>query len=244
MIQKKIIEYIFRDNIKGIMFMNAITLVVIGLGGFLLYINGESAGSVSGLEITVVIYLFVAMLAASNEYTKLFTQNGFSRKTIFENLVISTGMIALVLTGFTQVIDLLGEWIFDNGRYKYQTLTENIYGIQGRNIFAGAIWLFAFLILVGIIGYGISAFYACASKQVKIIVSISVPVFLMIIFPLLDVFMFRGKTYAVLSKVVAFLFGFTAEGGNIWLAVGNFFIFGVILLVIIYPSFISRRKFN
>ena len=241
--QKNIIKYVLRDNVKGLLIMFSIIIVIIGGGGVAMTVNDKLLINANGWELTAIIYMFCSVLASADEYTRYFTQNGFSRKTIFENFIVSYTILAFALMVFTQIACAVSALIY--GSAESATFAEYLYlGTGSVNLFNVGIWLWLLLILSACLGYAIGAFYAAANKAAKIAVSVSVPVFFTIALPIMDTVLFQSKVFSFIYKGFSLLLGFYQGSYYIWLSAGSLLILSGIILSIVYPAFIRRRNFS
>lgn len=151
-----------------------------------------------GFGNATLIFLFILGLNAHRSTFHMLIANGISRKTMFLSFAllaaaVSIGMMVIdILIGYIPVL-IVGS--FANVE---ANLTIDNFGMR-------LLWMFARYLGVIAIGYLITVLYYRMNKAVKLLVSIGVPVFFLIILPLFDMVYFSGVINAALWDAVCFL---------------------------------------
>ncbi len=199
--------------------------------------------SSSGMEAATLIFLFVIGLNSFKSTFHLFLANGVSRRTMFESYIaallpLAAGMAVIdSLNGL--LLSLLGN---------YNSMFENMYffhygdliwpGRTASIFFDGLVWMFFFYAFVAMAGFFITTLYYRMNKPVKLLVSIGVPVFIFMILPYVDTFIFRGEIFEAIGHIFAKAGGFL-DGFNPYIAVLSCFISFAVFAGL---SFLAMRK--
>ena len=142
---------------------------------------------VSGIDLATIIFLFVLGLNLFKSQFYFLIQNGVTRKANFVGFLAST----LIVTVFA-IMDLIISMIMNN-LIGYESFYNLLYAnaAQGYGIIDILKYLLFLIAIYGvslILGYFITILYYAMNKLLKIIVSVSVPVFLFIGLPIIDYF--------------------------------------------------------
>lgn len=182
--------------------------------------NYDQPMSMNGYEISGGIFIFIFGLCSFKERFLLCLQSGISRKTMFLSFVLSS----LVLAFGMSVVDLLLSNVF---RLIFPSLsiysifeTGYISAFSSKNILFYILqtgFSFVFYLAMITLGYMITTFYYRIGKIAKIIVSISVPVFLIYLLPLIDFSLLDGNITWFLSRVFLFAFGLKSNPPTPWI---------------------------
>ena len=254
MFDRSAIKYLIKDNKKSVsIFYLVIAIVLIcifALKVFLQFEVGISAsddfkGGASGLELASVIFLYVAGLCSFRQPFCMLLQNGYSRKAIWANAGITSVILAAFMATVDSVVGLVATVAFSGQSYvEYATLLDLIYPAYFTDMAAPLKLLLSIVILtmaylaVFSFGYFISVMYYRMSKAVKIFVSISVPVLLFWIFPIVDVLLLGGRITITVMDVFSFLAG-RSGGENPLIAMASSTVAALIFTVLGY--LLSRK---
>ena len=149
-------------------------------------------GKVSSVNGASVIFLFVCGLNAFKEDFCFFLQNGVSRKTQFSATCIAFLPVALLMA----VVDSLMTALFST-LFSYEGILGLIYGRAMETGFTGFLlqigWLFCLYLFALLLGYLITTLYYRMDSKRKVLVSVSVPVLLVLVLPLIDTELFQGR---------------------------------------------------
>ncbi len=197
--------------------------------------HGTTSVSISGIEMSAIIVFFVMGLNSFTETFKMFLQNSISRNTFFKSFVI-VAICAGIGVGFINtLLNLLL-----SGVERYNTIFQLIYGSRYINssnslayYFEEFLWSSLIYISVLILGFLIAALYYRLNKLLKYIISIGVPVFFLLVLPVLDVTLADGNIHKSIFASIVYAFGIT-NGFNPYYAITTFMILSVILWGISY----------
>ncbi len=145
-------------------------------------------GSFTGLELSSIIFLFIFGLNSFKEDFHFSLQNGVSRRTQF---LASMGIFATVSLIFTLIdrVIIASLSLYVLGGEGYVGFYDALYQLNIGKISLPSL-LFAFLLYFLAIagGYFLTLLYYRMNRTLKVIFSVFVPVFLIIIFPILNSF--------------------------------------------------------
>lgn len=134
---------------------------------------------VGGMDVSSVIYLFLAGLIFFGETFKFALCNGVSRKTILITNVFTT----LSLTAAMTLIDIFNRWFFCFIAGLDDTTIFN-YVYRGGNLISRIICTFGVYMLFASIGYFIGGLNSRMGKMLKLLVYITLPVLIIVGVPL------------------------------------------------------------
>lgn len=165
--------------------------------------------NINGLNVASMIFLFVCGLNAFKEDFNLFLQNGVSRKTQFTAQCLIHPVVAVAMAAVDVVVaELLAAFI------PYDSLYGMIYGKALESGFSGFVlhlaWLFCLYLFVLFFGYLITVLYYRMGNKLKVLVSVGVPVFCVLVLPLLDTLL-NHRISDLLLNLVKTVFGLQNE---------------------------------
>ena len=166
--------------------------------------------TISGFEITFIIFTLVSGLVSFRESFRFFQQNGTSRKSQFMGWALS--LLALsAAEGVTAV--LCGKIL--EPFFNYRGFFTQLYGTSNGSfilLVQEFLWVCMICLFLGWLGFAIAILYYRLSKIGKILVSILVPGSLLILLPIADQHFLRGG-YSWLLKQLAMLMTGYLPGG-------------------------------
>lgn len=211
------VKYQFAEAKKPLIIYYAIIFTLVAIAYisanvfFSVHVNNISF---SGVEMASMIFIFVAGLNSFKETFRMFMQNGVSRKTLFLSYLLSL----LPVCGIMAVIDnSLG--ILDRYTSNYRSVFLQFYGswfgdnpgiIQTYAV--GLLWGLTTYAACAMAGYLITVLYYRMNKALKLLVSIGVPVFLIIVLPAVDVTFTGGAISKGIAQLIQLAIG--ARHGN------------------------------
>lgn len=142
--------------------------------------------TVGGLDGASLIFIFVVGLIFAESF-KMLLQNGCSRKTIFLSFIFSTFSMAAFMALVDSMTGLLMNIVTN-----YESGFFQIYGARylsmqaAQPFFEGLLWYVTAYTMMAMIGFFITNLYYRMGKLLKILVSVGVPVFFVIILPMLN----------------------------------------------------------
>ena len=243
---KSVYKYQLNDIKKPILVFDLViacifVLIFLSTGTKLLTINSLEIGpgSVSGLELASVIFLFVGGLNMFRETFRLSMQNGVSRKSIWSGTVLSF----LTVGGGMALIDTVTRLVGVNFASRYNVEFQGLYDLlcadrsaknsMIQNAFEGFLLNFCFYMAALAIGYFITVGYYRMNKIAKIIVSIGVPGLYIFVLPFADLLLFKGTLTNAIVKAILFSFGGT-NGDNPYFAMGSGLLISAVFLGLTY----------
>lgn len=251
-----LIRYQWKDARGSLLIFYLITFTVIifltATTGVTLTLNGTSIGSsnsqdavaaVTGVETATAIFLLVVGICSFGEYFHMFLQNGVTRRQTLRSMLL----FQIILSGGLAVLDSVIAFVikiittqFSEGLFidLFTTIYENHTDSNPIviNILEKLLFLFLLYLTVLSIGHTIAMFYYRASKAWIIGVSVGVPVFFIIILPLIDQFIYPVSYH--LQKFFGFIFS-GANSGTPYLVM-LFFVLLTCLLSFFRYLFIRR----
>lgn len=237
---------IAKMNIEGIMKATIIYYFIFVCVIIALIAISSGIITISGVEISTAIFLFVCGLNSFKSNFYFAKSNGISRKTFIKGLLISSVPIALVMS----IIDIIINRI-NNIFIKNPTLYDISYGelvghigsvyednwIQSNSlvtIFNTILFQFSLCLLAYVIGIVINMIYYRANKYVKVLVS-AIPVALIILKGNLSM---RNPSLTLrINEFTDYIFGFNPS--NVFACIKTFLVFTVVLSAI---AFLLIRK--
>ena len=227
---------IAKMNIEGIMksaiiYYSIFVCVIIGL----IAVSGGRS-SMSGVEFSTVIFIFVCGLNSFKSNFYFAKSNGISRKTFIKGLLISIIPIALVMSIIDIIINRINN-IFIKNPTLYDMSYGNLLGDVGRihegvwiqsnslaTIFNTILFQFSLCLLAYVVGIVINMIYYRSNKYLKVLVSVIPVVF--IIFNANFSTKNPGLTMRI-NEFLDYIFGFNPV--NVFACITTFLVLVVIL---------------
>ena len=227
---------IAKMNIEGIMksaiiYYSIFVCVIIGL----IAVSGGRS-SMSGVEFSTVIFIFVCGLNSFKSNFYFAKSNGISRKTFIKGLLISSVPIALVMSIIDIIINRINN-IFIKNPTLYDMSYGNLLGDVGRihegvwiqsnslaTIFNTILFQFSLCLLAYVVGIVINMIYYRSNKYLKVLVSVIPVVF--IIFNANFSTKNPGLTMRI-NEFLDYIFGFNPS--NVFACITTFLVLVVIL---------------
>ncbi|HCX77786.1 MAG TPA: hypothetical protein DG577_00075 [Firmicutes bacterium] len=195
------IKYQLTEVKKPLLIYYSIICLIISMNIFItFYVNNIG---VNAIEASSMIFIFVVGLNSFKETFRMFLQNSRSRKTQFTSFMLSilpiSALMALIDTTIGSSAHSLSS---------YQSLFRQLYALRylGNSSdlqvnVEGFLWSMLVYAAFAMVGYFITTLYYRMNKGQKLFVSIGVPVFLLILLPIVDETFTNGKMF---PKVVDF----------------------------------------
>ena len=227
---------IAKMNIEGIMksgiiYYSIFICIIIGL---IAVSDGRS--TMSGMELSTVIFIFVCGLNSFKSNFYFAKSNGISRKTFIKGLLISIIPIALVMSIIDIIINRINN-IFIKNPTLYDMSYGNLLGDVGRihegvwiqsnslaTIFNTILFQFSLCLLAYVVGIVINMIYYRSNKYLKVLVSVIPVVF--IIFNANFSTKNPGLTMRI-NEFLDYIFGFNPS--NVFACITTFLVLVVIL---------------
>lgn len=186
--QKAAVRYLLQSYRNPILIFYGIVLLVYVLLGAIVKVQvgpNDQALTLSSLNVSSMIFLFVCGCNAFKEDFRFFLQNGLSRKTQFTAQCLVLPTVALVMAAVDMVIArLLALFI------PYDSLFDMLYGgsleTGGSSGLLQTAWMLCLYVFILFVGYLITVLYYRMGNKLKVLVSVGVPVFFALVLPLID----------------------------------------------------------
>jgi hypothetical protein len=183
-------------------------------------------GTISGIEFVGVIFLGIAGLNSLRENFAMLSQNGVSRQSILAGHMLTV----LTVSAFMAVADV----VLRHGTILFAELlgspvvftsafTDIYYNLNFFIIFMLSLGLYIFAYCVGYLI--VSVFYRL-NKAWRVVVGVGVPVFVFMLFPIIDTFLFESWVSMQITKFLLFAIGYGT--GNPWYVVVTSIVGGVL----------------
>lgn len=232
-------------NIKGV-FKSAIIYYAIVLSILMTIIildkNTTNSGSLSGFELSTVIFLFVCGLNSFKSNFYFAKSNNVSRKTFVKGILISSPPIALVMSIVDIIIYSTSKIFVDNVTF-YEMTFRRVYLIYADSSFKSSAFMdiinlllfqFTLCIVAYILGFVINMIYYRSNKFMKVVVSV-LPIALLITYT--NLMYYSKKISTITTKFLDFIFGFNPAN-----AYAPMITFLLITLVLGATSFLLIKK--
>ncbi|HBB29140.1 MAG TPA: hypothetical protein DC000_07830 [Clostridiales bacterium] len=192
----------------------------------------------TGIELATIIFIFVLGLNLFKSQFLFLIQNGVTRKANFIGFVASTPIVIVfaIIDSFVSVImhNLIGYESMFNTLY-----TSSVHGYGLIYILSSILFLTAIYGSFLMLGYFITTLYYAMNKAMKIIVSVGVPVFVLIVLPIIGYFL-NIDIEAELENIILSMLGVNGSNNvNILYPIISCVIIYTILSLLTY--FITRR---
>lgn len=174
---------------------------------FGLSVNGTM---INGIELASMIFIFVVGLNIFKESFLMLIQNGRTRKSVFLSFIYSILPVCGLMALIDSSLAVIGQHF-----HSYQSLFYQIYGARFtvclQAFGASFLWSAAMYLSACITGYLITTSYYRMNKSAKLLVSIGIPVFLVVVLPILDASLTRGAIGRTILDMLLFVTGAKAS---------------------------------
>lgn len=225
--------YLYNVRNSLLIAFGVVTGILLSSGLFLHFNRSENTDySISGFEITCIIFTLVSGLVAFREYFRFFQQNGISRKSQF---VGWTTALTALCAGEAAICLLAGR-IFSLFLH-YESMFSQIYAgefFYPNPVFFAAqefFWIFAICLMMGSAGFAITLLYYRLSKIGKLLVSVLVPGTLFILLPMADQPLLHGGYTWLLKQIMILATGHTETGVFLWIPITTALVCSVLCLL-------------
>lgn len=209
---KPLYKYIMKNNLKSIFIFYIIMTAIIHIGFFICKLSNGSSGGIGGMEIATIFLLFSLVLCSYRETMNLSVQCGVSRKTVFISSLLAFITCGIITGTMDLLLSLLGNFYESRiGTFTYDSMYEQTFmpvGVLPKfNDF-----LKVLLMCIGvntatlIIAFLIGALNYRLSKTMKVIIPISIFVFIFVIFPIVDYTIFDMEITKQILKLLRWTF--------------------------------------
>lgn len=223
---KHTMGYQLRDYLRGTMVYYGIIYVLFLLMILLRSIVDINPArfTVSAMETSTMIFLFVMGLNAYKTNLKMFVQHGISRRTLVLSFIAS----AFCLSVLTALLDSLHPALFGKA-FNYRSYYMLTYGKAYATYVGGLVWSIAANMAFLCIGFFITTLYYRMNKLLKVLVSVGVPGLVFIGLPLYGA-LSDSNIMITLYNFYLRVMGLTQGNINSYTAVGTYALLSAILL--------------
>lgn len=220
-----IVRYHIWDNKRPLMIFYIVIITVVLLLSAL-SISVGSNSSISGLEIASVIFIFVAGLNSFKDTFHFSLVNGVSRKKQFIGHLVSLLPIAFIMATMDTLLRLIAPFFISYTPLHMSLYARGYSDMTGGvattlvQLFDGFIWMVFLYMMVAMIGYFITIVYYRSNKLLKLIVSITPPIFLTFGLPVINR-MTDGRAVQWLGRAIVKSMGLY-NGVNPYIAIVTF----------------------
>ena len=201
-------------------------------------------GSISGMDMASLIFLFVFGITSFKENFYMLLQNGVSRKNMFLGTVLSIFVISILVAVIDTALALILE-LAPTENFTLSSLFQQLYGMtqySNSSTFAVCLHEIAWNSMMKFAFASIGLFIGCAyykmSGLMKTLVSCGVPCFFLLVLPLIDLALPRIDIYGKLKDAFLFFFGFS-DGVSSYQCVLCSFVLSIVVSGI---TFLMLRK--
>lgn len=220
---------------KSIIIYYSVVIATFLLAALWNYFKSDNVSGIamSGVELMTSIFLFVCGLCSVRSDLLLGLQNGVSRKTTLLGCFISSSIIAFIMAAVETILYT----IFSKTSYVYPMFIQ-LYKDLNCSIVISLLITFAwyaFLYLCStLFGYVIAALYYRMNKSLKLIVSVGVPGFFIIVLPILDTCVTNHGIYNFFKRLFTLMLGINANSIQPWNWIISCFILSSIFALFSY----------
>ncbi len=232
-------RYQLADHKKSILVFYLVIFCIYALMGIsiamILRGNGEAYGSITGLEISTMVFLFVTGLNTFKENFGMLTQNGISRRSLMVGRLFVMLTVCLFMTLLDRVWYFCGVWFHNifGDIINTQLFMDMIYN-RAKDV--SRVWLhveslafnFAIYFAAMSVGYLITVVFYRLSKIWKTILGAGLPIFFLILLPIIDMQFFQGLISNHVWNFCLKVFG--VASGNPMYAVASFLVISAVTL--------------
>jgi len=181
--------------------------------------NGVSTGSIGGMDISTLIYVFIAGLCAFRESFGMLLQNGISRKTLFAGRILTVLTIGLILPVLDRILIVVMRLLnqLSGTNIRFASLFEQVYSLKIIGMSQFSIIIYSYLldlflyISMMTLGYMITLIFYRLNNAGRIVVGAGVPITFFILLPTFDSMFMNGRISSSLLKCIDTSFGFSAQ---------------------------------
>jgi len=210
---KSVVKYNLNEMKNGILIFYGIILLIIILFtiSFVSVSINDSHSSLSGIEMSSAVFLFVVGISFFKQNYLFLSTNGVTRKAQFSGFLVTSVVIAAIMAAVDTIYgDILPELVNYNPLFKQAYSGFAATAPNFVTILTGFAWSTFLYLSMLVLGYFIRVLYYRMSRLLKIVVSIGVPAFYTVILPILDFKFTKGmisKWITELCKTMAGLNG-------------------------------------
>lgn len=208
---KPLYKYIMKNNLKSIFIFYIIMTAIIHIGFFICKLSNGSSGGIGGMEIATIFLLFSLVLCSYRETMNLSVQCGVSRKTVFISSLLAFITCGIITGTMDLLLSLLGNFYESRGTFTYDSMYEQTFMKVGvipeiNDYIKVLLMCISVNTVALIISFLIGALNYRLSKTMKVIIPISIFVFIFVIFPIVDYTIFDMEITKQILKLLRWTF--------------------------------------
>jgi hypothetical protein len=206
---KSVVKYYIFDSKNGILIFYAVIAAVMVLFSFsIVSVNDNNNVLLGGADMASAIFLFVAGLNSFKQNYLFLSTNGITRKAQFQGFLIIALMIAAGMAAIDTIYsNILSQFVNYKSMFSqlYSGISDNLNTLSF--ILENYVWSITLYLFSMLLGYFITTAYYRMSRALKIIISVSVPVFFSMVFPAIDYAITGGKISRWIGDAMSFCIG-------------------------------------
>ena len=243
--QKSIFKYALKDSVKSSLIFIGIIIVIFIFMTLVVSVNvnGEII-SINGAGFAAMIFVFVASVSTLASDMRYMNQSGFSRKTSYANFIGVFLVIALALAIVIQLIVFLFKMFAVDGVEILSDFSMLFGSDMNGELPLSIAWLFFAIVATSSLGFFIAMLYQKMEIKVKIFVSVGVPVFFLMIVPILDYAFFNNAITNAISTAINFILGVYNGAVSPLLSIGMLALVSIVLFEITYVFLVRRLNYK
>lgn len=205
---KAFTKYLLWDILKPYKIFFAIIFAIMHIF-MILSVTTGSDSTLSGMDFSTYIFLFIVGASCYREELSLAIQNGISRKTFFFSIGTAFVIMALIASAGDMLIYVLGN-LYENitGTFEYGIIySDNFMNtkMNGMGYLLAFLYQFLLNVLMLMAGLMITAFIYKLPKALKIIIPVSLYAIFFIIAPFIDVVFFESNISSAFNKALLWI---------------------------------------
>ncbi len=185
---KSIVKYYIHDLAKSvIVFYVVMALLIISVNMLVAISVNEGNGFTGGGDFATAVFIFIVGLNSFKQNFLFLSTNSMPRRLQFKGILIAAGILcgfmAFFDTTYTSIIAMFTD---------FRSAFKQIYGAWAEQtlgplvILANICWSFTVNLAAFLGGYFITSLYYKMTKSLKIIVSVTIPVLIAVVYPIIE----------------------------------------------------------
>ncbi len=192
---KSIVKYYGHDLVKSVaIFYVVMALLIISVNTLVAVSVNEGNGFTGGGDFATAVFIFIVGLNSFKQNFLFLSTNSITRKLQFKGILIA----AVLLCGFMALVDITYSNILAQFT-DFRSAFNQIYGAWTEQtsgpliILTSICWSFTVNVAAFLAGYFITNLYYKMTKSLKIIVSVTVPVLITVVYPIIEETVTNGR---------------------------------------------------
>lgn len=204
---------IFYSILVGISVLGFILLAAFFRDGSTVFLSGTASG---GNNQASLLFLFILGLCSHKENFTMLIQNGLSRKSVIAGRILTNLSLAAIVAFADMIMLLLEGWAMSAYGGRAVPLLGQVFegSVNGMNPFLlwGLSLIMEFLLafMAANAGYFLTSLFYRLPKSGRVAVGAGAPILLLIVFPIADAALFKGRITLALARFVDFALGISS----------------------------------